>query len=81
MMREVLYALLPVIAVSTWLLGFGVLLNIVWACICCLTFEFIALRLRGQPAQQFLGDGSALVAALLIALALPPLVPWWVTAC
>ena len=80
MMRQVLYALLPVIVVSTWLFGSGVLLNIVWACVCCLGLEYAMLLMRGQPVSRYLNDGSAVVTALLMALALPPLTPWWVTA-
>ena len=80
MMRQVLYALVPVIAVSTWLFGVGVLVNVIWAGICCLALEYLLLMMRGQPVSQYLNDGSALVTALLIALALPPLTPWWITA-
>src|SRR5690606_24733192 len=34
-------------------------------------------RLRRQPLRPFLTDGSALVTAVLLALCLPPLAPWW----
>jgi hypothetical protein len=35
--------------------------------------------LRGKPVMQFLGDGSALVTAWLIALTFPSIAPWWLT--
>jgi electron transport complex protein RnfD len=42
--------------------------------------ESIMLKFRARPVGRFLLDGSALVTAALIALALPTLTPWWVTA-
>jgi electron transport complex protein RnfD len=38
------------------------------------------LRLRARPLAPFLLDGSAVVTGALIAMALPPLTPWWITA-
>ena len=35
------------------------------------------LKWRNRPVQPFLMDGSALVSAWLLALAIPPLAPWW----
>jgi electron transport complex protein RnfD len=81
MMRRVLLALLPALALSTWFLGIGILLNTVFACLLCWLFEAIALYLRKRPVMMFANDGSVLVTALLIALAIPPLTPWWITAC
>jgi electron transport complex protein RnfD len=80
MMRRVLLALIPTLALSTWFLGIGVLLNALFACIVCWLLEVAALYIRRRPIATFANDGSALVTALLIALALPPLTPWWVTA-
>ena len=37
------------------------------------------LTLRKRPLTPFLTDGSAVVTAVLIAIALPPLAPWWLT--
>jgi electron transport complex protein RnfD len=80
MMRRVLLALLPTLALSTWFLGIGVLVNALFACIVCWLLEVAALYVRQRPIATFANDGSTLVTALLIALALPPLMPWWVTA-
>jgi electron transport complex protein RnfD len=38
------------------------------------------LALRRRPVMPFLTDGSAAVTAVLLALALPSVAPWWVTA-
>ena len=80
MMARVLVALVPVLLVSTWFLGIGVLLNLLFAAATCLLLEALMLRIRQRPLAPFLFDGSALVTAALIALTLPPLSPWWVTA-
>ncbi len=80
LMLRVLLALLPMLLVSTWFFGPGILLNLAFACIVCSLLEALMLRLRARPLAPFLLDGSAIVTAALIALALPPLTPWWVTA-
>jgi len=36
------------------------------------------LKLRGRPIKPFISDLSAVVTALLLALALPTLAPWWI---
>lgn len=80
MMRRVLLALIPTLALSAWFLGIGVLLNALFACLLCWLLEAIALYVRQRPVMTFANDGSVLVTGLLIALSLPPLTPWWVTA-
>jgi len=79
-MLEVLLALVPGVLVYLWYFGPGLVLNLVIAAITALATEAAMLKLRGQPLQPALGDLSALVTATLLALALPPLTPWWVTA-
>jgi len=83
MMRKLILGLVPVIGVSAWFLGAGILLNLGFAIILCISLEYLTLKIRARPARQFLTDGSAIVTGTLLALALPPLVPWWViaTAC
>ncbi len=78
-MTLVLAATLPGVVVLTWLYGAGTLINITLACIVALGFEAAVLKLRQRPVQFFLRDGSALVTAVLLALALPPYSPWWLT--
>lgn len=76
-MLQVLAALLPGIFAYVWLLGPGVLLQIGIATLAALLAEATMLKLLGKPLGLFLGDGSAVVSAWLIALAFPPLAPWW----
>ena len=79
LMRRVLYALIPGLAVLTALFGPGVLFNIALACLAALASEALMLAMRGRPLGLFLGDYSALVTAVLLAISLPPLAPWWLT--
>jgi electron transport complex protein RnfD len=78
-MLRVLAALLPGLAAYVWFFGAGILVQIVLASCTALIAEALILRLRSKPIMLFLTDGSALVTAWLIALSLPPLVPWWLT--
>lgn len=79
-MLRVLYTLLPGIAAYVWFFGWGVVINISIAVTAALASEALMLRLRGRPVLTQLRDGSAVVTAVLLALALPPLLPWWMTA-
>ncbi|MDR0563880.1 MAG: RnfABCDGE type electron transport complex subunit D [Azoarcus sp.] len=79
-MLTVLAALVPGIAAYVWQVGAGILVNIVIASVTALAAEALVLRLRGRPLWMTLSDGSALVTAWIIALILPPIVPWWLTA-
>lgn len=81
MMREVLYALAPAAVAYSYFFGPGLLLNIAIAATVAIATEALALRLRGHTSRLALTDGSALVCAVLLAFCLPPLTPWWVTAC
>ena len=78
-MLLVLAATIPGAIALTWLYGAGTLINLIWASAVALGCEALILRLRQRPVQFFLRDGSALVTAVLLALALPPYSPWWLT--
>src|SRR5690606_28842593 len=76
-MLQVLGATLPGVALLTWFFGWGTLINILLASGFALVIEALILHLRKRPVMFFLNDGSALVTAWLLALALPPYSPWW----
>jgi electron transport complex protein RnfD len=78
-MLKVLAALLPGIAAYVWFFGAALLVQIAIASVAALGAEAIMLSIRKKPVGQFLTDGSALVTAWLVALTLPPIVPWWLT--
>jgi electron transport complex protein RnfD len=75
-MAQVCLALIPAIAVYVWLIGPAILMQLGIASLAALFAEAAMLRLQGKPLAS-LSDGSALVTAWLIALAFPPLAPWW----
>ncbi len=76
-MLQVLAALLPGVAAYIWLIGPIVLVQLAIATLAALAAEAAMLKLRDKPLGLFLGDGSAVVTAWLIALTFPPLAPWW----
>ena len=78
-MLQVLLATVPAVLVLTWLFGIGTLVNLLWASLVALGCEAAILGIRKRPIAFYLKDGSALVTAVLLALALPPYAPWWLT--
>ena len=78
MMKQVLFALVPGTLVMSYFYGWGILINIALAILFAITFEAASLALRKRPIMSFLSDLSAIVTAWLLALALPPLAPWWI---
>lgn len=78
-MKQVLLATVPGMLVLFWWYGWGVLINLLLTGVAALTVEALVLQLRKRPIQPTLSDGSALVSATLLALALPPYCPWWLT--
>jgi electron transport complex protein RnfD len=78
-MQQVLLATVPGILALTWLFGAGTLINLLWISACALGFEAAILTLRKRPVMFFLKDYSVVVTAVLLALALPPYSPWWLT--
>jgi len=80
MMFMVLYALIPGALASIYFFGWGVLFNLIIAISVCMAAEAAILKLRHRDVYDTLMDGSTLVTASLLALALPSLAPWWITA-
>jgi len=78
MMRQVLFALVPGILAHLWFFGVGILFQIALAVTFALAFEAVMLKARGRPLQPFISDYSAVVTAVLFALCMPPLAPWWI---
>jgi len=79
MMLNVFYALIPGIVTYVIFFGWGIVLNILVAIITALVTEIFMLQLRKRPIKPFIMDGSAVITAMLLALALPNLAPWWLT--
>lgn len=80
MMGLVLLALLPVAVAHVAACGPGLVLQLAICGPTALLCEAAALRARRRDAWPSLHDGSVLVTAALLALSVPPLLPWWLSA-
>jgi electron transport complex protein RnfD len=78
-MRSLLLACIPGLAALTWFFGWGAPLNVVLAVVAAVATEAVILRLRERPVAATVRDSSAIVTGVLLGLALPPLLPWWMT--
>lgn len=82
LMRRVILALVPGIIAMTAYFGWGVVFNLLLATLTCVAAEAAMLKLRNRPIAPAQGtglqDGSAILTGLLLGLALPPLVAWWI---
>lgn len=76
-MLWVLLAAIPGIAAQVYFFGVGTLYQIILAVLTAVITEAVSIRLRQQPVVPVLKDNSAIVTALLLAISLPPLSPWW----
>lgn len=76
-MQLVLVAALPGILAMAVVFGSGILINIVWLSVCAVALEAVVLKIRNKPVRNSVGDYSAVVTALLLAISLPPAAPWW----
>ena len=76
-MLQVVYALLPAIVLHVIFFGPGLIIQMGLGIATALAAEALVLSLRKQSVRRFLLDGSAVITAMLIALCLPPLAPWW----
>ncbi|MGN7611085.1 RnfABCDGE type electron transport complex subunit D [Magnetococcales bacterium HHB-1] len=75
-MQAVIWALMPAATLSVLVFGLPALLVIVITTFSCMIIEWISNKLRSRPSS--LGDRSAALTGLLLALTLPPHSPWWV---
>ncbi|MCF6264055.1 MAG: RnfABCDGE type electron transport complex subunit D [Xanthomonadales bacterium] len=78
-MLQVILALIPGILAMVWFFGVGVLIQIALSILFAVLLEWAMLKLRGKPIRPFLSDYSAVVTAILFALCIPPLAPWWIS--
>ncbi len=75
-MADVLLALLPALAVSVWVFGWGVLAVTIISVASCVVFEWLIQKfLIKGPAT--VGNLSAVVTGVLLAFNLPPSIPLW----
>ncbi len=77
-MLWVLVALIPGAIAEIWYFGWGILINLILAVATAVACEAGVLKLRNRPLTP-LADLSAVVTAVLFALAVPPTLSWWLT--
>ena len=77
LMRDVVIALLPAIAVSVVFYGWKELLVLAVSVLSCVCIEYLITKyMLKRPGT--VGDLSAVVTGLLLALNLPSTTPWWI---
>ncbi|MDY6384535.1 MAG: RnfABCDGE type electron transport complex subunit D [Bacteroidales bacterium] len=77
LMLDVVIALLPAVIVSVVFYGLGELLVLAVSVLSCILIEYLITRyLLKKPST--IGDFSAAVTGILLALNLPSTTPWWV---
>lgn len=72
--------MIPGVLAQVWQFGPGVLIQLAIGVVSAETAEGIVLKLRQRSIRPVLGDFSAMVTAALLAVSLPPLLPWELTA-
>ena len=77
LMRDVVIALLPAVLVSVVFYGWKELLVLAVSVLSCLVLEYVVTRYM-MKKESTIGDFSAAVTGLLLALNLPYTTPWWV---
>ncbi|HET8705427.1 MAG TPA: electron transport complex subunit RsxD, partial [Pseudomonadales bacterium] len=77
MMLQVIAATLPGLLTLTLFFGWGTVINVILCSVFALISEALVLKLRQKSIDFYLRDGSALVTAVLFALAVPSTLPWW----
>ena len=74
-MLAVIIALMPLCVYGIVLYGLSALITILVSVASCVVFEFLFQKLAKQPVR--VGDLSCIVTGLLLALVMPPAVPFW----
>lgn len=78
-MRMVAYAMVPGMAAQWYVFGWGVLIQACLAVAAAVVTEGVILTLRKKNVERALSDYSAVLTALLLAVSIPPSLPWWMT--
>ena len=76
-MLDVILALVPALAVSTYVMGWRALFITGVAVAGCVVFEYIISRFLLKRSST-IGDLSAIVTGMLLAFNLPVGIPWWI---
>lgn len=77
-MLLVILCLIPGVLLQSYFFGSANLIQISLACLAALASEAFILKIRNRPILNTLKDASALLTAVLIAISIPSLAPWWI---
>ncbi len=77
-MRHVVYALLPLAAYAIWQFGISALVLMIITVLSCIATEHLSCKLSDKKTT--IGDASAIITGLLLAMTLPPGFPLWMGA-
>ena len=78
LMLTVIAACIPGLIAQIIFFGTGVLIQLALALLSVTVCEAVFMLLRKRPIWPALSDGSAWLTAVLLALSIPPLAPWWI---
>ena len=77
-MRQVIYALGLGVGAAYVFFGWGVVVQITLVMVTAVVVESAFLSLRKRPVKASISDGSAVLSAVLLAISIPSIAPWWV---
>ncbi|MDC5706770.1 electron transport complex subunit RsxD [Vibrio europaeus] len=78
LMKWVALCALPGLVAQTYFFGWGTIIQLILAIVIGLGLEALVMLARKRHPMSALRDNSALVTAWLLAIAIPPLSPWWI---
>ncbi|MDC5852583.1 electron transport complex subunit RsxD [Vibrio europaeus] len=78
LMKWVALCALPGLVAQTYFFGWGTIIQLILAIVISLGLEALVMLARKRHPMSALRDNSALVTAWLLAIAIPPLSPWWI---
>lgn len=78
-MMIVILSLIPAVGVMTYFFGSGTLIQFIIASLTAIACQVLTALMRNRRIKHVLRDPSGVVTALLLALTLPPLLPWYFT--
>lgn len=76
-MRDVVIALIPATCAGIYFFGKSAAINVIVAIVAAVTAEYIIQKIMKKPIT--ISDYSAVVTGLLLAMNVPPTLPWWMT--
>lgn len=74
-MKDVCIALIPAICAATYIFGFSAIVMVLVCCAACVFFEWATRRILKRSST--VGDWSAMVTGIILALNLPATLPYW----